>query len=282
MISTVPSSKADETFIHKTALVEKGASLGENVFVGPYCTVGKGVSVGKGTRLHSHVVLEGRTEIGEGCQIFPFASIGHAPQDKKYKGEPSRLVIGSRNIIREYVTIQPGTEDGGMETIVGNDCLFMASTHIAHDCRVGDRVVMANLATLGGHVHIGSDVVIGGLAALHQFVRVGNGAFISGKSAASRDIIPYGFLSPDYNILAGLNLVGLKRSGVESGRIGALRKAYDVLMTPGGGRNFDQRAQGLSPEVRSEPLVQEVIAFVQEGGRPLCLPRQEGASLVPG
>ena len=178
------------TDIHPTAIVEEGAKLGTGVRIGPYCTIGPDVELGEGVALVSHVVLAGRTRIGPNTRIYPFASIGHPPQDLKYKGEASSLEIGSNNIIREYVTMSPGTEGGGMVTRVANNCLFMVGAHVAHDCQIGHHVIMANNATLAGHVDVGDYAILGGLAAVHQFVRIGRHAMIGGMSGVEHDIIP--------------------------------------------------------------------------------------------
>ncbi|MCH8000139.1 MAG: acyl-ACP--UDP-N-acetylglucosamine O-acyltransferase, partial [Proteobacteria bacterium] len=178
--------------VHATAIVDPEARLGEGVKIGPYCVVGSHVDLGADVVLHSHVVVEGRTEVGARTQIYPFASIGHRPQDIKYGGEPSELIVGTDNMVREHVTMNPGTEGGGMVTRVGNHCLFMMGAHVAHDCTIGDRVIMANNATLGGHVTIEEGAIIGGLSAIHQFVRIGRHAMVGGMSGVEHDVIPYG------------------------------------------------------------------------------------------
>lgn len=178
--------------IHPTAIIAKTAKLAKDVNVGPYCVIDGEVEIGEGTELKSHVAVSGRTKIGKHNTIFPFASLGHAPQDLKYKGEKSELVIGDHNTIREHVTMNPGTEGGGMLTKVGSHNLFMMSAHVAHDCMVGDHVILANNATLGGHVQVGDYAIIGGLSAVHQFVRIGMGAIIGGMSGVEHDVIPFG------------------------------------------------------------------------------------------
>ena len=220
--------------IHPTAIVAPGAELAETVSIGPYCVIGSDVRLGERVELLSHVVVEGRTSVGEGTRIFPFASIGHQPQDLKYHGEPSTLEIGSNNQIREYVTIQPGTEGGGMLTRVGDNCLFMASAHVAHDCIVGDNVIMANNATLAGHVVVGEYAFLGGLSAVHQFVRIGKHAMVGGMSGVEADIIPFGMVIGNRAYLSGLNIVGLKRRGFSRDEIHALRNAYRLLFGPEG------------------------------------------------
>ena len=199
------------TAIHPTAVIEDGAELGANVEVGPYSIVGAEVSLGDGVRLHSHVVVGGQTTIGPGTEIFPFASIGLAPQDLKYAGEKSTLTIGARVRIREHVTMNPGTEGGGLITSVGDDCLFMVGSHVAHDCIVGNNVILANNATIAGHVQVGDFAILGGLSAVHQFVRIGAHSMIGGMSGIEQDLIPYGSAMGERARLRGLNLVGIKR-----------------------------------------------------------------------
>ena len=197
------------TDIHPTAIVDPAASLGDDVAIGPYCIVGGDAVLGDRVRLHSHVVIGGKTDIGAQTEIFPFASIGLVPQDLKYSGEESTLVIGCRNRIREYATMNPGTADGGMVTRVGDDCLFMVSAHVAHDCIVGNNFILANNATLGGHVVVGDYAILGGLTAVHQFVRIGRHAIIGGMTGVENDVIPYGTVVGDRGQLTGLNIIGV-------------------------------------------------------------------------
>ena len=192
--------------IHPTAIVEKGAELADGVAVGPYCVIGPHVALAEGVKLQSHVVVSGITSIGPNTHVYPFASIGTQPQDLKYKGEPSKLVIGANNIVREHVTMNPGTEGGGMLTEVGNNCLFMMSSHVAHDCHIANHVIMANHATLGGHVSIGEWAILGGLSAVHQFVRIGQHAMVGGMSGVEQDVIPYGSVMGNRARLAGLDV----------------------------------------------------------------------------
>ena len=215
--------------IHPTAVIDQKAQLGKGVEVGPFCSVGPDVVLGEGVRLISHVTIAGRTIVGAHTVFYPFSSIGHPPQDLKYNGEPSHLIIGDNNTIREYVTIQPGTEAGGMITKIGNQNLFMASTHVAHDCQIGNHVIMANCATLGGHVTVEDHAFIGGLSAVHQFVRIGAHAIIGGMSGVEHDVIPYGHVKGERAHLSGLNLVGLKRRGFSSTTIQELRNAYQEI-----------------------------------------------------
>lgn len=202
--------------IHPTAVIDSAAKIGKNVKIGPYCCIGANVEIGDGVELKAHVVIDGQTSIGADSKFFPFASIGLPPQDLKYSGEKSTLTIGERNIIREYVTMNPGTEGGGLETRVGDDNLFMVGAHVAHDCIVGNNVIMANNATLAGHVMVDDYAIIGGLAAVHQFCRIGRHAMIGGMSGVENDIIPYASVLGGRAWLSGLNLVGLKRRGVSA------------------------------------------------------------------
>lgn len=265
---------AENQQIHPTAIIADGAKLGANVRIGPYCLVGENVTLGDGVILHSHVVVEGDTTIGENTQIFPFASIGHMPQDKKFGGEKSKLIIGARNVIREHVTMNPGTEGGGMVTRVGNDGLFMASAHVAHDCQVGNNVILANNATLAGHVTVGDGAIIGGLAAVHQFVRIGTGAFVGGMAALANDLVPYGMVQGDRATLDGLNLIGLKRRNVARENIHALRRFFkELFMTSDG--TLMERVAKLRHQY-PQPEVQTLIEFiVSDTSRAFCLPTEK-------
>ena len=245
--------------IHATAVIDPKAQIGNNVSVGPFCVIGANVTLGDNVELKSHVVVDGHTSIGEGTRVFPFASLGHAPQDLKYKGEPSQLIIGKNNTIREHATMNPGTESGGMKTIVGDNGLFMMAIHIAHDCIIGDRVIMANNATLGGHVHVGDNVLIGGLAAVHQFVRIGSFAVIGGMSGVESDVIPYGRVKGERAHLAGLNLVGLERGGFEKDTVKTLQKVTKQLFDGEG--TLDERIKAMSEEYANDKAVMQVIEF---------------------
>jgi len=246
--------------IHHSAVVEKGASLAENVTVGPFSLVGSGVVLEAGVVLHSHVVVVGNTRVGERTEIFPFASIGHSPQDLKFRGEESRLDIGSDNRIREYVTINPGTEGGGMVTKLGNGCLLMAGAHIAHDCVVGDHVIMANNATLAGHVHVGDHAIFGGLSAVHQHVRIGPHAMIGGMSGVTHDVIPYGAVMGAHASLSGLNLIGLRRRGFPREDIDHLRQAYELLFQDEG--TFADRLLQVETALGTSPPVRSLLKFI--------------------
>ncbi len=263
-------------FIHPTAIVDPQAVVAETVHIGPFCIVGPHVELGEQVKLHSHAVVEGQTSIGDGSEIYPFASIGHPPQDLKYNGEASRLVIGRNCRIREHVTMNPGTEGGGMLTQVGDNCLFMASSHVAHDCKVGNNVIMANNATLAGHVEVGDFAIIGGLAAVHQFVRIGAHAMIGGMSGIVNDVIPYGMVAGAHASLSGLNLVGLRRRGFAQDEIKALRDAYRLLFA-----DHDTMAERLAEvenTLATNETVRGMVEFArQSSDRGLLKPKPEHA-----
>lgn len=257
--------------IHPTAIIEDGAEIGAGARIGPYCVVGPKVTLGPNVVLESHVAVAGRTSVGEATRIFPFASIGHIPQDLKFHGEDVELVIGARNSIREHTTMNPGTGAGGGITRVGDGNLFMMSTHVAHDCIIGNNVIMANNATLGGHVVIEDNVVVGGLAAIHQFVRIGRGAMIGGLAGVVADVIPYGSVMGERAHLAGLNLVGLKRRGAERAEIHGLRNAFAEMFEGEG--NLQERVARAAAKHAGNPLVEEVARFVTtESARSFTVP----------
>jgi UDP-N-acetylglucosamine acyltransferase len=257
--------------IHSTAFVADGARLADDVVVGPFCAIGPEVQIGPGSVLRSHVAVDGRTVIGEGAQIFPFASVGHQPQDLKYRGEPSRLVIGRRVLIRENVTINPGTSGGTMVTEIGDDCALLAGAHVAHDCRIGHNVILVNNVMVAGHVSIGDHAILGGGSAVHQFVRVGAHAFLGGLAGLENDLIPYGMALGNRAYLGGLNLVGLRRRGFERDGIHALRRAYKLLFSGEGA--LKARNEAVAAAHPDDELVQEVTAFIAEGGdRAICSP----------
>lgn len=269
----MPRNDAMSDTIHPTAVIAKTAKIAPGVVIGPYCVIDGDVTIGSGTRLVSHVSVGGHTSIGKHCTIYPFASLGHPPQDLKFKGEKSQLVIGDHNVIREHVTMNPGTEGGGLLTSVGSHCLFMVGSHIAHDCRVGNRVIMANNATLGGHVEVGDHAIIGGLAAVHQFVRIGPYAIIGGMSGVEHDVIPFGSVMGERANLAGLNLVGLKRHGFERDTIHALRNAYKMLFEDEGGTLAERAVKTREAYSRIGEVLQ-ILAFVDDkGSRSLCVPK---------
>ena len=260
--------------VHPTAVVEDGASLGNGVRIGPFCHVGSTVTLAEGVELVSHVAVAGRTSIGARTRIFPFASIGHQPQDLKYKGEPSVLVIGADCLLREGVTINPGTEGGGMETIIGDRCAFLANSHVGHDCRVGSNVILSNNVMLAGHVTVGDFAGLMGGAAVHQFARVGPHAFLGGMSGLENDLIPYGMALGNRAHLSGLNIIGLQRRGFSRDQIHSLRRAYRLLFADEG--TLAERMQDVEEEFRDNPIVKEILAFIRAGGkRGVCMPHAE-------
>ena len=262
--------------IHPTAIIEPGAEIAATATVGPYCHVGGKVVLGDGVELLSHVVVAGRTSIGEGTRIFPFASIGHRPQDLKYKGEESSLIIGRRNTIREYVTMNPGTEGGGMVTRIGDDCLFMANAHVGHDCVLGNHIVMANSVPLAGHVVVGDYAAFGGLAAVHQFVRIGEHAYVGGLTGVERDVIPFGLVIGDRARLVGLNMVGLQRRGFSREDIQALRGAYQMLFEDANGTLADRVAAVAARYLEVQP-VRDLVDFMRaDNARGYVQPKLNG------
>lgn len=259
--------------IHPSAVIEDGASLGEGVRIGPFCHVGKDAKIGDGVEMKSHVVVAGDTTIGARTVIFPFASLGHQPQDLKYRGEPASLTIGSDCLIREGVTMNPGTEGGGGTTTVGDRCAFLANSHVGHDSHIGNNVVMSNNVMIAGHVTVGDHVIFGGGSAVIQFTRIGDHAFVGGLAGLENDLIPFGMVTGNRARLGGLNLVGLKRRNFPREQIHALRSAYRDLFESDEGTLRD-RAQKLAATVGDEPLVQQVLNFILvEGDRRFCTPR---------
>jgi len=258
--------------IHPTAIIEDGASLGDDVKVGPYCVVGKDATLGDGVELFSHVVVAGNTKIGARTRVWPFASVGHQPQDLKFAGEVSYLEIGEDNMIREHATLNPGTSGGGEYTRVGNGCLFMMGSHVGHDCQVGNGVVMANNATLAGHVEIGDFSILGGLSAVQQFTRIGKQVMVGGMSGVENDVIPFGSVIGNRASLGGLNLIGLKRRGFDRQTIHALREAYRALFFGEG--TLAERAAEVAEKYEGVEPVDEMTAFVlSDPGRNFCTPR---------
>ena len=263
--------------IHTTAVVDGKARIGAGVVVGPYCIVGPDVELKEGVRLVSHAVVTGATTVGEGSAIYPFASIGHPPQDLKYKGEKSRLVIGRRNIIREHVTMNPGTEGGGMLTQTGDDCLFMVGAHVAHDCRIGDHVILVNNSTLGGHVRVEDWAILGGLSAVHQFVRIGKHAMVGGMSGVESDVIPYGSVTGNRARLSGLNIVGLKRRNFSRDVIHALRNAYRLLFAQEG--TMTERLADVAEMFHDNEPVMDIVNFIRaDSARAICHPVLDDAA----
>ncbi len=262
------------TIIHPTAIVDSAAQLGVDVSIGPYCVIGGKVKLGDKVQLMSHVAIDGRTSLGAGSVVYPFASLGHRPQDLKFHGEDSSLEIGANNQIREHVTMNPGTEGGGMATRVGDNCLFMMASHVAHDCQVGNNVILANNATLAGHVHVGDFVIIGGLSAVHQFVRIGPYAIIGGMSGVESDVIPFGLVKGERAHLAGLNMVGLERRGFNRDDIRALRSAYRMLFAPEG--TLAERLEETANQYKNQEQVVRIVDFIRAtSNRPLCQPKSD-------
>lgn len=245
--------------IHPSVVIEDGAIIGENCQIGPFCVIGSGVVLGARVELKSHVVISGDTHVGDESIIFPFSVIGEIPQDLKYIGEETRLRIGKRNRIREHVTMNTGTAGGGAETRVGDDGVFMAGCHIAHDAQIGNRVIVVNSSAIAGHCVIEDDVIIGGLCGIHQWVRVGQGAIIGALSMVTNDVVPHGLVMGPRGKLDGLNLVGLKRKGVARADITALRAAFQMLKDGDG--TFHDRAVRLSEESEND-YVQQMVAFI--------------------
>jgi UDP-N-acetylglucosamine acyltransferase len=261
-----------EPVIHPTAIVESGARLGAGVRIGPFSLVGGDVSLAEGVELVSHAVVTGRTTIGARTRVFPFASLGHQPQDLKYKGEASTLAIGADCIIREGVTMNPGTAGGGLTTTVGDRCAFLANSHVGHDCRVGNNVIFSNNVMLAGHCTIGDYAILGGGAAVIQFARVGAHAFIGGMSGLENDLIPYGMALGNRAHLSGLNIVGLQRRGFPRDKIHALRRAYRLLFADEG--TLMERVEDVAAEFADNAVVAEIVEFIRAGGkRSLCTPR---------
>ena len=245
--------------IHPSAVIEEGARIGNGCVIGPFCHVGPNVILHDNVTLNSHVVVTGHTTIGSDTVVFPFASLGEIPQDLKFKGEETRLVIGQRNRIREHVTMNTGTEGGGGVTIVGDDCLFMAGCHVAHDVHIGNRVILVNSAAVAGHCILEDDVIIGGLSGIHQFVRIGHGAIIGAVTMVTNDVIPFGLVQAPRGELDGLNLVGLKRKGLARADITALRAAFQ-MMAQGEG-TFNDRVKRMGEETDSV-YVKQIVDFV--------------------
>ncbi len=256
--------------IHNTAIVGSDAKISNNVKIGPYSVIGPNVEIAEGTDIQSHVNITGNTIIGKNNKIYPFVSIGNHPQDLKFQGEETKLEIGDNNKIREYVTINPGTKGGGGLTKVGNNCLFMVSSHIAHDCFVGNNVILANNVALGGHAHIDDNAIIGGNSAVQQFTRIGKSAMIGGMCGVVRDIIPYGIAHGNRSILQGLNLIGLRRKNVPNKEIITLSEAYKEIFK---NENLTDNLSNLSNEFKKNELVAEVIGFMEKDKkRPICTP----------
>lgn len=264
--------RKSEIFIHPTAVVDPAAKIGERVSIGPYSVIGPHVELGDDIEIKSHVVIEGHTKIGARTRIFSFAAVGYESQDKKYKGETTYLEIGTDNVIREHATLHPGTEGGGSVTRIGNHCLFMVSSHVAHDCQIGNNVIMANNATLAGHVTVGDFAIIGGLSAVHQFVRIGEHAMIGGMSGVDHDVIPFGTVKGERGHLHGLNLVGLKRRGFKRDTIKTLRNAYRLLFAQEG--SLTERMSDVASLFEANEAVMEIVTFMRaDDSRSICQPK---------
>ena len=257
--------------IHATAQVDPGAKLGSNVEIGAFCVVGPHAELGDNVVLRSHVVIEGRTTIGAGCKIFPFASVGLEPQDVKYKDDPSTVTIGENTLIREHVTVHRGTPTGHLATHVGSNCFLMIGAHVAHDCQIGDNVTLVNGVTLGGHVSVGDGAIVGGLSAVHQFVRIGAYSFVRGMSGVAADLIPFGMALGNRANLNGLNIVGLKRKGFSREQIHELRKAYRMLFSSEG--TLKERLEDVEAMFSANELARQIIDFIKsDSDRSFCVP----------
>ena len=259
--------------IHNSSIIDRKAKIGKNVKIGPFCYIGPKVQIGDNVELISNIHIEGNTKLDQGTKIFPFASIGTPPQDLKYKGEDNSLEIGKNNIIREYVTINPGTEGGGGKTVIGNNCLLMISSHIAHDCNIGNNVVIANNVPLGGHVTIEDSVVIGGNSAVQQFTRIGRLAMIGGMTGVLKDVIPFGLSFGNRNYLRGINIIGLKRKKYDNKKIMELDKAYKKIFSS---KNLHENLSKINGEYKKNDLVTEITNFIaRDKKRPICTPQSE-------
>jgi len=259
--------------IHKTAIIDPKAKISSNVEIGPYSVIGPDVVIEEYTKIHSHVNITGNTFIDKENIIYPFASIGNDPQDMKYQGEKTKLTIGKKNIIREYVTINPGTKQGGGITKVGSDNLIMIGAHIAHDCIIGNYIVIANSAAIAGHAEIEDKVIIGGNCGIQQFTRIGKMAMIGGMTGVSRDVIPYGLSTGNRNYLNGINVVGLRRNKVANKEIIGLTNAYKEIFKS---ERLSENLNKLNGEFTDNPLVQEVIEFInRDKKRPICTPHSK-------
>lgn len=260
--------------IHPTAIIAEGATLADDIEIGPYCVIGAKVTIGSGGKLHSHVVVDGNTTIGSNVEIFPFAAVGLQPQDLKFEGEDVGCIIGDHVNIREYVTINPGTKGGGSMTRIGNHCHLMVGAHIAHDCVVGDHVILVNHATLAGHVQVGDHAIVAGMSAVIQFARVGEHAFVGGMSGLENDLIPFGSAIGNRAHLGGLNIVGLKRRGFSREQIHNLRHAYRLLFADEG--TLAERVDDVAEMFAEDENVMKIINFIRaDTKKALCTPRNQ-------
>lgn len=266
----------EESFIHHTAIVDDKAVIGKNVKIGAYSIIGPDVVLHDNVTVQSHVVINGRTTIGTSTEIFSFASIGNRPQDLKYNNEPSELIIGSNNVIREYVTINPGTEHGGMKTIIGNNNLLMIGVHVAHDCIVGNNVIIANNVPLAGHVEVDDHVIIGGITGVHQFVKIGKHAMIGGYSGLRKDVPPFVSVSGNPGVIYGLNVVGLRRRGFTSSQVSDIKLAFNTLLIELEGKPFSERFEALPDELLEKDYIKEFTDFIlNRSDRGICKTSQQ-------
>ena len=256
--------------IHKTAIIAETSEIADNVEIGPYSIIGPKVKIATNTKIHSHVSIVGDTSIGKGNEIFPFASIGTPPQDLKYKGEKNSIIIGDNNKLREYVNINPGTEQGGGVTKIGNNNLFMVYCHVAHDCNVSNNIVLANNVQVGGHVVIQDNAIIGGSCAIHQFSRIGESSMVGGMTGVLSDVIPYGLSLGNRNNIVGLNIIGLRRAKVSNENIKIIQEAYNIIFAS---ENFRSNIEDLNPEIKNNQFVNKIINFIKaDKKRPISIP----------
>ena len=256
--------------IHKTAIISEASEIADNVEIGPYSIIGPKVKIDSNTKIHSHVSIIGDTSIGKGNEIFPFASIGTPPQDLKYKGEKNSIVIGDNNKLREYVNINPGTEQGGGITKIGNNNLFMVYCHVAHDCNVLNNIVLANSVQVGGHVTIQDNAIIGGSCAIHQFSRIGESSMVGGMTGVLSDVIPFGLSLGNRNNLVGLNLIGLRRAKISNENIKIIQEAYNIIFKT---ENFRSNIDNLSSDIKNNQFVNIIINFLSaDKKRPISIP----------
>ena len=257
--------------IHPTAIVDKNSKISKNVEIGPYCIIGSDVEIGPNSKLHSHISIKGKTKIGKNNEIFPFVSIGTSPQDLKYKGEKNSIIIGDNNKLREYVNINPGTLQGGTITKLGNNNLLMVYCHIAHDCNIGNGIVLANNVQVGGHVKIEDNAIVGGSCAIHQFSRIGKLAMVGGMTGVLSDVIPFGLSLGNRNNLVGLNLIGLRRAKISNDDIKILQNSYDVIFS---NQNFRSNIDNLNVDLKNNKYVKIIIDFINSNKkRPISLPQ---------
>lgn len=258
--------------IHSSAIVEDGATIGAGAEIGPFCHIGPQVKLGPGARLRSHVVIAGNTTIGANANIFPFASLGHEPQHLKYRGEDTRLVIGDNCLVRESVTMNPGTAQGRSETTIGDNCAFFTGAHVAHDCVIGSNVTLINNVMLAGHCVVGEFATIAGGSGIHQFTRVGHHAYVGGLAAVEGDVIPFGMVLGNRAYLSGLNVIGMKRAGFNREAVRNVRRAYRMLFSDD--LTFRENMEEVESEYPEDPLVQDLLGFIRSGGdRAICFPR---------